>query len=45
MAEITPYSAFRDEKHSREVSEARFKKLFDEADAMSIQGNCSARWY
>ncbi len=38
MAEITPYSAFRDEKHSREVSEARFKKLFDEADAMSIQG-------
>ena len=38
MAEITPYSAFLDEKHSREVSEARFKKLFDEADAMSIQG-------
>ena len=38
MAEITPYSAFRDEKHSKEVSEARFKKLFDEADAMSIQG-------
>lgn len=38
MAEITPYSAFPDGTHSREVSEARFKKLFDEADAMSIQG-------
>lgn len=38
MAEITPYSAFRDEIHSKEISEARFKKLFDEADAMSIQG-------
>lgn len=38
MAEMTPYSVLPDGVLSREVSEARFKKLFDEADAMSIQG-------
>lgn len=38
MAEITPYYAFPYGANFAEVSEARFKKLFDEADAMSIQG-------
>ncbi len=38
MAEITPYCAFPYGANFAEVSEARFKKLFDEADAMSGVG-------
>jgi diguanylate cyclase (GGDEF)-like protein/PAS domain S-box-containing protein len=38
MAKTQPYSALKGGRPLRAVSEARFQKLFEDADAMSIQG-------